>query len=118
MQRFVLMRDLDETGISGTGKVAEGVEFSDGRVVLHWVAHDEPHLRSVSYFDNIEGVEAIHGHNGKTRIVWQLVTPEVYDALVACDAVLSLLHHRGIVDSEYNREDIAAALKKVQRFTR
>jgi len=31
---FVLRRLVDETGVSGTGVVAEGVEFSDGTVAL------------------------------------------------------------------------------------
>lgn len=34
MNRFELVRDVDVTGISGTGVVAEGVEFSDGTVAL------------------------------------------------------------------------------------
>ena len=35
MRRFYLQRDEDATGISGTGKVAEGILFSTG-----WVARD------------------------------------------------------------------------------
>lgn len=33
---FVLQCNEDETGVSGTGIVAEGVEFSDGTVALYW----------------------------------------------------------------------------------
>lgn len=69
-RRFQLIRDVDETGISGTGVVAEGVQFSDGRVVIRWVAHDEPYLRSIVVWDDLAGVEAIHGHGGLTRIDW------------------------------------------------
>lgn len=68
MRRFYLLRDVDETGISGTGKVAEGVQFSDGRVALRWVAHDE--WRSTVIWDGIADVWAIHGHQGQTRIKW------------------------------------------------
>jgi hypothetical protein len=68
MRRFELHRLEDETGISGTGVVAEGVEFSGGVVVLQWLT-DWP--TSVVFHDRgVESVEAIHGHNGKTRIVW------------------------------------------------
>src|SRR5688572_11800357 len=34
--RFVLERTEDETGISGTGKVASGCCFPDGSAVVHW----------------------------------------------------------------------------------
>lgn len=68
MRRFVLIRDVDETGISGTGVVAEGVEFTDGRVALRWCAHVD--TRSTVVWDDIVGVEKIHGHGGLTRIDW------------------------------------------------
>jgi hypothetical protein len=63
---FHLQRDEDETGISGTGRVAEGVEFSDGPVVLRWIVGEH---RSTVVWQSMEAVEAIHGHNGRTRIV-------------------------------------------------
>lgn len=67
MHRFELHRDTDPTGISGTGVVAEGVEFTDGRVALRWVTGQH---RSTVLWDDIRSVEAIHGHNGATRLVW------------------------------------------------
>ena len=63
----MLQRDEDETGISGTGQVAEGVEFTDGRVALHWTAGTH---RSTVTWDSIYDVEVIHGHGGRTRVVW------------------------------------------------
>lgn len=66
MRTFVLQRDEDETGISGTGTVAEGVMFSDGSIVLRWRGVH----RSTVLWDSIDDVQAIHGHQGKTRIVW------------------------------------------------
>lgn len=66
-RRFILQRDEDETGISGTGVVAEGVLFSNGRVAIAWIAGEH---QSTVVWDDIESVEYIHGHNGKTRIVW------------------------------------------------
>jgi len=68
MRRFVLRRDKDETGVSGTGIVAEGVEFTNGVVVLHWTSEWPT---SVVFHDRgIKSVEAIHGHNGNTKIVF------------------------------------------------
>lgn len=65
---FELHRDTDETGVSGVGVVAEGVEFSDGTVALRWLS---AWPTSVVFHDRgIEAVQAVHGHGGKTRIVW------------------------------------------------
>lgn len=67
MRSFVLQRNEDETGISGVGTVAEGVQFLDGTVVLRWLVGEH---RSTVVWASIESVEAIHGHNGSTEIVW------------------------------------------------
>lgn len=65
---FVLQRDEDVTGVSGTGIVAEGVVFRDGTVALRWTS-DWP--TSVVFHDRgIESVQAVHGHDGRTQIVW------------------------------------------------
>lgn len=67
-RRFELHRDVDETGVSGTGVIAEGVQFSDGCVALRWLS-DWP--TSVVFHERgMEAVEAVHGHGGKTRVVW------------------------------------------------
>ena len=68
LRRFELHRDVDVTGVSGTGTVAEGVVFSDGVVCLHWVG-DWP-SSVVHYERGMAAVEVIHGHDGRTRIVW------------------------------------------------
>jgi hypothetical protein len=36
---FRLRRDVDDTGISGTGFVAEGVQFNNGTIVISWYGH-------------------------------------------------------------------------------
>lgn len=76
--RFVLVRDTDVTGVSGTGIVAEGVWWPHGDVVaLRWTSEWPT---SVVFHDRgIASVEAIHGHNGATRIVW--LDPLPYDLL-------------------------------------
>lgn len=66
MNLFRLVREEDPTGISGTGEIAEGVEFSDGSCVLRWTTE---HV-STSVYSSIEELEAIHGHEGATRVVW------------------------------------------------
>ena len=39
MKLFELRRDVDETGISGTGTVAQGVIFDDRPVTLVYAGH-------------------------------------------------------------------------------
>lgn len=66
---FVLERDEDVSGVSGTGVVAQGVQFIDGTVALRWLS---AWPTSVVFHDRgIEAVEAVHGHDGRTRIVWR-----------------------------------------------
>lgn len=68
MRRFVLQRHVDLTGVSGTGVVAEGVEFSDGVVVLHWTS---AWPSSVVHYDRgMDSVRHVHGHDGATDIVF------------------------------------------------
>jgi hypothetical protein len=66
-RRFVLDRSEDVTGVSGVGTVAEGVQFSDGKVALRWIVGEH---RSSVLWDSIESVEQIHGHNGATTVKW------------------------------------------------
>ncbi len=66
-KQFVLYRKVDVTGVSGPGVVAEGIEFSDGRVALRWCVGGH---RSTVTWDSIDAVREIHGHDGNTEIVW------------------------------------------------
>lgn len=66
MRIFDLIRDVDLNGISGTGHVAEGCQFSDGVCTMHWITD----YRSTTVYADLETLVAIHGHDGATRIVW------------------------------------------------
>ena len=63
----VLVRDEDETGISGKGIVAWVVEFPDGVAVTRWAVTE---IRQTCVWRSIDDLLAIHGHNGKTRLEW------------------------------------------------
>ncbi|WP_432938192.1 hypothetical protein ACQPXM_26750 [Kribbella sp. CA-253562] len=65
-RRFRLMRYEDVSGVSGTGPVAEGVQFTDGAVALRWYG-DYP---TTTVWDGIDSVIAIHGHGGATEVEW------------------------------------------------
>ena len=67
MKVFYLNRAEDESGISGTGRVAQGFIFDNGRVAVTWLS-DHP---SVTIYDNIGEVHAIHGHGGKTEVIME-----------------------------------------------
>lgn len=66
MRMFVLEQDEDVSGVSGIGTVAEGVEFTDGSVVLKWIVGD--HQSTVVWPGGMASVVAIHGHDGRTRL--------------------------------------------------
>lgn len=67
MKRFVLRRLEDETGVSGTGIVAEGVQFTNDTCVLVWLTE----IRSIgAFYNSIDIVDQLHGHSGKTVIEW------------------------------------------------
>lgn len=66
MRTFKLVREEDVSGVSGVGEVAEGVEFHDKQCVLSWFgAH-----HSLEVHPSIDDIIAIHGHEGKTKVVW------------------------------------------------
>lgn len=68
MRNFWLERTKDDTGISGTGVVAEGVQFSNGKCAMSWLTN----LSSVAIYDDMETLEKIHGHGGSTIIIYDL----------------------------------------------
>ncbi|CAL9668640.1 hypothetical protein SUDANB145_07296 (plasmid) [Streptomyces sp. enrichment culture] len=65
-RRFHLQRTIDVTGSSGTGRVADGILWPDGTASLRWRG-ERP---STVHWDNLAHAEAVHGHGGHTRIVW------------------------------------------------
>ena len=66
MRRFELHREQDVTGVSGTGVVVEGVEFSDGRCAYRWLSE----YATTVLADSMAVVEKVHGHDGRTTVVW------------------------------------------------
>lgn len=66
-----MIRGGDESGVSGTGKVLEGVEFSDGTVAVRWITPNQ--ASSTAVYESFDSFEAIHikSHpTNKTRIIW------------------------------------------------
>lgn len=67
MRLFYLDREVDDSGVSGTGRVAEGVCFDDGECVLRWIIGP---VHSTVIYDNVDQMLNIHGHGGHTKITW------------------------------------------------
>jgi hypothetical protein len=67
MKIFYLKREEDESGVSGTGRVAQGFVFDNGKVAVTWLS-EHP---SVTIYDNIGEIHAIHGHGGKTVVEFE-----------------------------------------------
>lgn len=65
-RRFVLQRDEDVHGNSGTGVVADGTEYSNGWCSLTWRSQ----YQTGTWYQSIAIVERLHGHDGKTHVVW------------------------------------------------
>lgn len=68
VRRWHLERKLDESGMSGTGRVAEGVELPNGVAVMWWLV--PPH--SVQTYRTLDDLRHIHGHGAKrtTEVVY------------------------------------------------
>ncbi|OHV36635.1 MULTISPECIES: hypothetical protein [Pseudofrankia] len=73
VRRFQLERDVDVSGVSGTGAVAFGAQAPDGTCVLWWASG----LESTTIYPNMETLLAIHGHGGMTRAIY--IDPEIWD---------------------------------------
>jgi hypothetical protein len=66
MKTFILHRKEDETGISGIGDVAEGIQFNSGEVAMKWSTDTS----SIAIYKSIEDVITLHGHQGRTEVRW------------------------------------------------
>lgn len=64
--RFYFQRDEDVSGVSGTGRVADGCLWTDGAVSIRWRGV----ARSFVNFEEFAKALKVHGHGGKTRVVW------------------------------------------------
>jgi len=46
--------------------VAEGVRFTNGMCAMTWLTE----YTSYNLYPSISYIEAVHGHNGQTEVVW------------------------------------------------
>jgi hypothetical protein len=68
MRTFRLYRPKDESGVSGTGFVAAGVELPSGRIVMEWIVEG----RSLVVHDDFSTLEFVHikPHKNNSEVWW------------------------------------------------
>lgn len=69
LRRFYLERVIDDSGVSGTGKVALGVLFPSGRVCIEWCSEKTP-VSANTIYQTVDEMLTVHGHEGHTQLVW------------------------------------------------
>jgi hypothetical protein len=114
---FFLQRDVDVSGVSGTGIVAWGILFPGDVVALRWTSRWPTSV--VFHERGIESVEAVHGHDGKTRIVWvdAALRPRATPT-VDIRALLEKAHDRGWEDCNERVAKDDAKAKDIPWVTR
>lgn len=64
---FRLYREVDVSGVSGTGHIADGVLWPDGTVTVRWLSD---HPSTTNWDRGMESVQRVNGHGGSTRVIW------------------------------------------------
>lgn len=72
MKTFKLWRKEDVSGVSGTGYVAEGVIFANGQVALSFYPVAPTYVTAVTVYVSMEAAIKIHGHSGRTEVVYDV----------------------------------------------
>jgi hypothetical protein len=60
---FTLIRQIDETGVSGTGRILDGVVFHTGQVVICWrtdINRDPPAYSSIAVYPSWDAFRFVH----------------------------------------------------------
>ena len=79
---FHIIRQADESGVSGTGKVLDGILWANGQVSIQWRTDLDPMkvgMSSITIFNSFSAFESIHidSHpTNETIIVWD---DDLYD---------------------------------------
>jgi len=73
---FYIVRHGDESGVSGTGRVLDGILWANGWLNIMWRTDLDPMkkgMSSVTFFDSFRAFEDIHINShpdNRTEIVW------------------------------------------------
>ena len=70
---FKVVRKSDASGVSGTGRVLDGVVFHNGKVAICWRTENKHGYTSVAVYDSFKAFKFIHidSHpTNDTEVVW------------------------------------------------
>lgn len=76
MKTFKLIRLQDLTGTSGVGHVASGQVNASGQAVMRWTVDanladgSKRRINTVTHYESWVDVILLHGHGGRTVLVW------------------------------------------------
>jgi hypothetical protein len=68
-KRFTMIRNGDESGVSGTGRVADGCVWPSGKVTLTWRT-DTPSTANFDSYDDFYNIHIKPHPANKTEIKW------------------------------------------------
>lgn len=63
---FHMIRTSDISGVSGTGIVAIGTQYPNGKCTISWLNE----LSCIGVYDTLDQLIAIHGHEGRTTVLF------------------------------------------------
>ena len=70
---FTMIRKQDESHVSGTGRVLDGIIFHNGKVVICWRSEERHGHSSMGIYDSFEAFKSIHidpHPTNEAEIVW------------------------------------------------
>lgn len=70
---FTMIRKNDESHISGTGRVLDGIVFHNGKVAICWRTEHKHGHTGIGLYDSFEAFKFIHidSHpTNETEIIW------------------------------------------------
>ncbi len=76
---FRVIRQKDETGLSGTGHVLTGIVFENGKTIIQWVSNADK--QSIAIYPSFEIFQHYHidSHpENKTILQWIDMTPNIW----------------------------------------
>ncbi|MFF6844634.1 hypothetical protein ACFY8X_38590 [Streptomyces tanashiensis] len=88
-RRFHLQRHTDISGVSGCGRVADGIQWPDGTATIRWRGNRP----STVTWNTLDDALHIHGHGGATELIWDdPPTPTDEQRALAANAVSTALN--------------------------
>lgn len=106
-----LMRHEDVHGVSGTGKVADVFEATNGKCIVVWIS---PHS-STNVYDNVKHVESTHSHGGKSMVIWDWESAPDPDPMDLVKERIQAIEDEPVLTDEEMEEIAEAAANEAKK---